>query len=134
LWSTTLLRIFKEKIMELLLENGTKVTLNVPKLEKFEIKREWNGFGFHPLYPNWDDDTQEDVMVKWFTDNGGKFGYVTMEHDNDELNDQWCNGELTSCLAWTPTPPTEESILLSIHDTDSGPIAAYLIPFTQSED
>ncbi|GAB6264275.1 hypothetical protein [Photobacterium sp. R1] len=60
---------------------------------------------------------------------------VDMEGDaNPEFVERWFDEDLDDCSPWEPTAPSQNAFLLSIHDTEDGPVAWFAEPFSNSED
>ena len=52
-----------------------------------------------------------------------------MEADTEaECYEQWLENESDDCSCWSPTPPSDDAFLLSIHDTEDGPSAWFAVP------
>lgn len=98
-------------------------------IQSTEVIRDEDGFWTHPHLPEWDEGTKKEQIDAWFSNNGVGYQISYMEYDEDELSEQWADGDLTNCKAWNPTCDKPGSFLLSIHDTeDHGPIALFAIP------
>jgi hypothetical protein len=100
-----------------------------------EIVKDEYGFYEHSQYPDFGDLTEDDIdeinnqWKQWLANNNLDWQCVRFESDaSDELIKNWFENESMDCSAWNPTPPTENSFLLSIHDTEDGPIAIFAIP------
>ena len=100
------------------------------KLEKIDNpKRDLNGFYSHPQLPVWDESTTKEQINLWLKSHSVKLNVVTLENDADEdVCKKYFDIGIGGCSDWNPTVPHDDAILLSIHDTDDGPMAAYAVP------
>ncbi|MDW6094014.1 hypothetical protein SBX64_15860 [Vibrio rhizosphaerae] len=97
-------------------------------LRPVEAIRE-NGFFSHPELPCWDEGVDTSVIHQWFDENNLTLHLVMMDGDADQVFvDSWYEDGLDDCSPWTPTPPNEDAILLTIYDTEDGPCAWFGIP------
>ena len=89
------------------------------------VERDELGFWTHPAWPASDD---EYIPKQWFVDNGLELFVVEFEADApQELQDDWFDDGLADCLKWEPSmPPGEGWFIFSIHDTEYGPICAWV--------
>lgn len=97
-----------------------------------KVNRDENGFWTHSQWPDFDGaeyPTNEQVD-KWLKEN--KIGIRSFWFENDadeELNERWFEkNDLTACAEWNPVCESEGAFLISIHDTEDGPIAVFAIP------
>ena len=106
-------------------------------IKPVKVVRDKYGFFSHPDFPAWDEGISVDIINEWFYDNGGIFVVVHFEDDADGyLVDQWFDTDFkedVSCLTWEPTNKYEGAFLLSIHDTEDGPVAVFFRPFHVGE-
>lgn len=84
-------------------------------IQPVEVVRDCDGFWTHPDFPLWDEGTPASEVHKWCDDNDLSLLIIHMENDDEGI----CN-----CTPWEPTHP-DNSFLLSIHDTEDGPVAIY---------
>ena len=103
------------------------------KLENIDNpKRGLNGFYSHPQLPVWDESTTQEQMNLWLKSHSVKLSVVMLENDADEeVCKKYFDIGIGGCSDWNPTVPHGDAILLSIHDTDDGPMAAYAVPENQ---
>tara|TARA_Y100000588_G_scaffold186210_1_gene200081 strand:+ start:22511 stop:23161 length:651 start_codon:yes stop_codon:yes gene_type:complete len=94
-----------------------------------EVNRDENGWWVHPDLPEWGEGVAEAEIAAWFKSNGITHFIDCFEHSaSDELNDKWFDGGICDCSDWLPSCDAPDSFLLSIHDTDDGPIALFAVP------
>lgn len=93
-------------------------------------KRDKNGWYTHPQCPNWDEGTTKAEQDDWLLQNKFTIDMDRFEFTaSDELTDAWGEG-LCDCSKWDPKSRNHGAILMSIHDTDDGPVAFYLVPMS----
>lgn len=98
-------------------------------IKALEVNRDERGMWSHPDFPRWDEGTSIECMSKWFSANKGNHYIDTLENSaRDEVSEAWFDGELESCLDWTPHCSKNNAFLLSVHDTEDGPVAVYFVP------
>lgn len=98
------------------------------KIEPATVERDEYGFWTHPDFPEWDESVTMQTVEAWLTSNDLDFHVTHFEHDaNDEMLDRWFEGGECDCTNWEPTAPEVDHFLLSIHDTEDGPIALFAI-------
>lgn len=98
-------------------------------IKAVDVIRDECGMWTHPDFPHWDEGVDISVMNKWFGDNDGTWFIETLEDCNqDDLVDDWFEQGNFNCSKWKPKCSKSGSFLLSIHDTDDGPIAAFFVP------
>lgn len=94
-------------------------------IKEIEVVRDQYGYWTHPDYPtNWDEDTTEEEVNKWFSDNQIKAVDIWMQDDDEPLSEKYAAGEVYAC-DWNPKKPTEDSFLLFITDTEDGCLALF---------
>lgn len=99
------------------------------KISPVKIKLNENGYGSHPDYPCWSSDTATCLINEWFTFNGISSSIVYLEDDaSEELSRRVFSDGIIDIREWKPTPPADNAFLLSIHDTESGPVAIFALP------
>jgi hypothetical protein len=104
------------------------------KIQAIDVVRDEFGMFLHPDFndPSWDESTTVEVMNKWFADNGGEIYYTFMDGDApDEVTEAWFENDDYDCSKWEPKCDKEGAFLLSIHDTEGGPIAVFFVPKNQ---
>lgn len=98
------------------------------KIKPATVVRDKNGFWLHPDLPSWGENVPRDDFRGWCLNNEVRITTVMMQEDNAEFSELWSEKGLSDCTPWCPTLPTENAFLLSLHDTDDGPVAMYAIP------
>ncbi len=94
-----------------------------------EVQRDEEGYWTHPDFPEWDEDTSKETIEQWFSDNGIGYSLIEMEWDaNDELLNRYYDDGDIDISAWQPVCELPGAFLLSIHDTESGPVAIFATP------
>ena len=89
------------------------------------------GFWSHPDLPTeeWGEVITRTEFDVFQHKNCIKVHIVEMDDDGPErFVDEWYEDGLDDCTPWEPTPPTNNSFLLSIHDTEDGPVAWFAEP------
>lgn len=98
-------------------------------LEVKNPQRDDNGMYVHPQHPKWDADTTNDEMLQWLSDNNFNIHYDYFESTaSEDLQDKWFEEGINDCTEWVPKCDKEGAILLTIFDTDNGPVAWFLAP------
>lgn len=91
--------------------------------------RDEHGYWTHPACPNTGD---EGVPYSWFRERGLQLYESSFQDDApEELVDAYVARGEPDCKAWKPsTPPGENGgwFIFSIHDTDDGPVCAWVRP------
>ncbi|EKO3439503.1 hypothetical protein NTE19_003395 [Vibrio fluvialis] len=101
------------------------------KVQAIEVCRE-KGFFTHPGIPLdfWGETITKEQMDAFEKENGFKVRCVFMDGDAARsFVDEWYEDGLDDCSPWEPTPPADDAFLLSIHDTEEGPVAWFAVPF-----
>lgn len=100
-------------------------------IKPVKVERDQDGYWVHPDFPEWDEGTGRDVIDKWFNDNGIRFE-IDMFEDSDtaseELKDRYFEHGECDISEWNPSCNAEHAFLLSIHDTEDGPVAVFAVP------
>ena len=93
------------------------------------VLRDECGFFHHPDFPKWDEGEPVESIVDWFKNNGGGH-YVDRLEDSatEEMVNAWFDDYAHDCTPWQPTCELEGSFILSIHDTEEGPVALFFYP------
>jgi len=109
--------------MELTTETGT--ALIVPG----KVTRDDQGMWTHPDLPFWDESATEAEQATWAAQNKLEFAWdYFRDSASDELNRRWFKEKETDCSEWRPAVANEQAFLLTIHDTDEGPVAVFAVP------
>jgi len=99
-----------------------------PFIQPVPVERDAYGFWAHPNFPEWDECTLPETIKGWFEGQGIERTVVLFEDDAPEdLTDAWeATGE-ADCAKWEPTAPKGDGwFVLSIHDTESGPVCIWV--------
>ena len=92
------------------------------------IKRD-EGYWTHPDFPEWDEGTTRAESEAWAADNGGEFVAIWFESDAPEnLIERFFDDGDSDISDWNPVCEKSGSFLLSIHDTEDGPVALFFDP------
>jgi DNA polymerase-3 subunit epsilon len=93
-------------------------------------KRDKCGFYSHPQRPEWCESVTKIEIDKWKIENGVEIFCDSFEDSaNDKMQNEWFYDGVYDCSEWKPECNKPGAILLSIHDTEDGPIAIYATPF-----
>ena len=96
-------------------------------------KRDQYGYYIHPQCPRWDESTTKKERDKWLSDNQYALGFDTLESSGSEAcRDKYAGGSV-DISSWEPVLSHHNAILISIHDSDDGPVALYLIPIVKNQ-
>lgn len=97
-------------------------------IKEVEVFRDQYGFWTHPDYPShWGEDTTEEEVNTWFSDNKIKSTFIWLQDEDDDLSEKYANGEVYAD-AWNPQKPTDDSFLLFVTDTEDGCLALFATP------
>ncbi|MGI2111851.1 hypothetical protein ACRN9C_21060 [Shewanella frigidimarina] len=98
------------------------------QIQAATIERD-EGYWTHPDLPEWDEGTTRAECEAWAADNGGEFVVIRFEYDAPEkLIDSYFEQGETDISDWLPVCEKAGSFLLSIHDTEDGPVALFFAP------
>lgn len=96
------------------------------KIQAMVVERDEHGFWTHPHLPYWDEQTTQETVDAWKAEQEISFAFDRFEFSaTDEEVDQWFTEEKSDCSGWEPKCDKEGAFLLSIHDTEDGPVAAF---------
>ena len=96
-----------------------------------EVVRDEDGWFTHPQYftePEWDgvDCMTQAEFDKYIAERGIETATTSLEGDDSEMHERYCEEGQVDCTAWTPSKPAGEGwFMLSIHDTEDGPICVW---------
>lgn len=95
--------------------------------EPVEVVRDDIGMWTHPDYPNWEENVSSDEIKAWLSEHDLAASVVCFEWDaEEELFERYYEkDDITAVCDWLPTSPTEDHFLVSIHDTEDGPVAIF---------
>ncbi len=100
-------------------------------IKQVEVVRDQYGYWTHPDYPtHWGEDTTEEEVNKWFSDNQIKSVDVWLQDDDEDLSERYFAGEIYA-TEWNPQKPTDDSFLLFIADTEDGCLALFATPIQE---
>lgn len=93
------------------------------------VERDENGYWTHPDFPDFGETIPNSEIAHWLCEN--QIGYVTqwMEYDapEDVSNKYFEEGD-PDISGWNPECNIEGAFLLSVHDTEDGPVALFAHP------
>lgn len=93
------------------------------KIEAAPVARDEYGMWYHPDLPGFDEG-EGDKYRAWVEQQQIAVKRVDMEDDApEELNDRVMDGHIEAMADWEPTSPGPDWFLLSIADTEDGPVA-----------
>ena len=91
--------------------------------------RDKYGMWCHPSFPEWDEETTQETVQLWLSDNDGEFYFCYFQDTaSDELVESWFEDGEADCSSWEPICINPNAFLLSIHDTEEAPVAVYFVP------
>ncbi|OXX29104.1 hypothetical protein [Vibrio sp. V08_P9A1T1] len=97
-------------------------------IKPVEVQRV-NGFWTHPDLPVFGEYVTKEDIKEFERNNNLVFFCVEMGEDaSQEFVDEWFEDGLDDCSPWEPTPPSARAFLLSIRDTEDGPMAWFAEP------
>lgn len=101
-------------------------------IQPVKVERDVDGMWTHPDFPAWDEDVSEVEMYKWFSENNINHHVIWFQYEADvEMYEKWFNEDDDFTFSqWKPTCDIKGSFLLSIHDTEDGPVALFAYPLT----
>lgn len=107
--------------------------MSIKLIQQAEVARHADGSWTHPEYPQWDESTTMDAINYWFDSQGLERGVVFFEYDApQELQDAWSENGDSPLAKWQPTMPKGDGwFILSIHDTDDGPVCIWARPLAR---
>ena len=93
------------------------------------VERDEDGFWTHPEFLTGDDEYSAEQIQKWFDDNGITYFIDYFDYTaTDEQFKRVFTGDVYGCSDWEPKCDREGAFLLSIHDSEDGPVAIYAVP------
>lgn len=100
-----------------------------------QINRCEDGFWTHNDFPEFDGDEYppNEKFDKWLQENSIGIRVIWFESDAEEsLVDRYFQeDDLTACEEWNPTCESPNAFIISIHDTEDGPVAIFAIPSSE---
>lgn len=100
-------------------------------IEPAKVNRDEDGYWVHPGMPEWDEGTSGEEIDRWFSENHLSYWINKFEDSDtatDAMHDAYYNNGDIGVPDWQPECPAEGAFLLSIHDTEEGPVAVFAIP------
>lgn len=102
------------------------------QIKPVAVERDNEGFWAHPEF--FPEDPREviprDEWTAWLEANQVSVNFVRLEDQvSEEVWDQYIESGYSDISFWEPEIP-DDSFMLSIHDTDDGPVAIYATPIT----
>lgn len=95
------------------------------------VTRDQHGFWTHSQLPYWDEGTTWADARKWFTAQNLALHLDQFEDSaSRELQDAFYEQGECNCTQWQPCCHAHGAFLISIHDSEDGPIAMFAAPIT----
>ena len=108
------------------------MTVIFKTIKPVKVIRDEAGMGTHPDFPSCDEigETLGKRFRKWLDrNNGGVLIDKFEDRASEELQKSWFELGEYNCSDWTPKCNIPQAFLISIHDTEDGPIAVFFIPW-----
>lgn len=105
--------------------------MTIKPIEPVELVRDAEGWFSHPQYftePEWDEveNFTREEFETYMTDRGIEAAITSLEGDDYEANERYCEEGQVDCSSWEPSKPSGEGwFVLSINDTEDGPICVW---------
>lgn len=105
--------------------------MTIKPIVPVDVVRDDDGWFCHPQYfsePEWEDPESMTLeqFEKYVAERGVETAITSLESDDPEANDRYCEDGQVDCSAWEPSKPDGEGwFMLSIHDTEDGPICVW---------
>ena len=99
------------------------------------VERDQYGAWTHSRLPDFGESVSYEKIDCWAEDKGFYVAIRFMENQIDDDHPAWkefFEDGNASFLMWEPEPPTPKSFLLSLHDTEDGPVAWWAMPGRKS--
>ncbi|MDK2594430.1 hypothetical protein [Pseudoalteromonas obscura] len=104
---------------------------SVVKLEQVQVEKDSNGYWTHDDLPFWESSTADEIDC-WLM-NQGLMLYKDYLQEGSDLYQSYYNKGENNISSWEPECHVQSAFLISIHETDSGPVAWFAIPLTTHE-
>ncbi len=102
------------------------------KLQLVTVERDENGFWTHPNFPEWHEGSTRAEVNAFFDELKLGYAVYSMEFNApDELVEKYFEDGDYGCVGWNPECDKAGSFLLSIHDTEDGPVAIFAYPLDE---
>lgn len=100
-------------------------------IQPAQIQRDENGYWSHPDFPAWDEGVEQETIDQWFSDN--EITYFVDEFEGsvtatEEMHKAYYDDGAMGAPDWQPRCDADGAFLLSIHDTEQGPVAVFAAP------
>ncbi|QBJ01006.1 hypothetical protein Rostov7_00045 [Vibrio phage Rostov 7] len=97
-----------------------------------DVKRDEHGFWTHDDFPKFEitEFKSSEQWDKWLKDNKVGFRVIWFEDDaSEDLQDRYFeDSDLKAVAEWNPACESKDAFLISIHDSEDGPLAVFAIP------
>ncbi|EEY36252.1 hypothetical protein [Vibrio mimicus] len=101
-------------------------------IQAVEVKRDEMGNFYHPDYPWWWQEGSFKEIHGWYAESGLFFHVDFFDHSaSEELKEEFYASESKSLAIWNPKPPCAAAFLLSIQDSEDGPLAIWAVHVEQ---
>ena len=100
-------------------------------IQPVTVNRDEDGYWVHPELPEWDEGTTQEEIDDWFSNNNLSYWIDNFEDSvtaTEEMQERYYGASDGNISDWEPDCPVKGSFLLSIHDTESGPVAVFATP------
>lgn len=105
--------------------------MTIKQIEPVAVVRDKDGWFSHPQYlsePEYEDcegiSSQE--FFEYLKARGVEYAMSSLEGDDPDANDRYCEDGQADCSAWEPSVPAGEGwFVMSIHDTEDGPVCIW---------
>lgn len=98
-------------------------------IKAVKVERDENGWWVHPELPNWGEGISQVEIDVWCESNGITYFIDYFEGSATKAqSDRWFDEGNCDCSDWLPTCDVPNSFLLSIHDTEDGPVGIFALP------
>tara|TARA_Y100000310_G_scaffold270316_1_gene284081 strand:- start:67 stop:429 length:363 start_codon:yes stop_codon:yes gene_type:complete len=98
------------------------------------VNRDENGMWVHPSLPVWNEGKAEKEVHLWLAENNLDYHLCYFQDDvSEERAEKWFVDGNLDCSDWHPECKEEGAFLLSIHDSNDGPVAFFAFPCSQKK-
>ena len=105
--------------------------MSIKPIVPVDVIRDEDGWFSHPQYftePEWEgvDCMTQAEFDKYIAERGIETATTSLEGDDYEAHERYCDDGQVDCSGWEPSRPAGEGwFVLSIHDTEDGPICVW---------
>lgn len=105
--------------------------MSIKPIVPVDVVRDPDGWFTHPQYfteSEWDgvDSMTQIEFDQYIAQRGIETAITSLEGDDDEAHQRYCDDGQAECLSWEPSRPSGDGwFFLSIHDTEDGPICVW---------